>query len=109
MVFLLAIGFLLWIAFLLAALLLCCIIWVLCKQILWLMKFKPGLTGRRPAVSSKRNEPRVSARAEPRVHARAEPQIAPDIWPKWTASHKRYMDGELSSWQKQFDALNSRE
>lgn len=101
MVFFLAIGLLLWIAFLLAALLLCCIIWVLCKQILWLMKLKPGLTGRKPAVSSKRNEPRVPARAEP--------QIASDIWPKWTASRRRYMDGELSFWQKQFDALNSRD
>ncbi len=96
-----AIGLLLYIAFLLVAFVLSGIIWGLCSLILWLMELKPRSTRRKPPASSRRNVPPVRDRAEA--------QVASDIWPKWTASHRRYMDHELSLWQEQFDALSSRE
>ncbi|HEY9358393.1 MAG TPA: hypothetical protein VIQ52_18990 [Arthrobacter sp.] len=114
-----AIGLLLWIAFLLVAFVLSGTIWLLCNLIIWLMDLKPRLTGPKPAASSQPNKRRVPApaRNQPRVlvqnirpaSAPAEPRVDSGIWPKWTASHRQYMDGELSLWQKQFDALNSRE
>ncbi|WP_461164371.1 hypothetical protein [Arthrobacter sp. R4-81] len=51
----------------------------------------------------------VAAPAQLRAHvpAPAPTQATSEIWPKWSSSHRRYMDGELAHWQEQFDALNS--
>lgn len=105
-----AIGLLLWISFLLVVLVLSVTFWVLCKLILWLMGPKPRLTEGNTSVSSKRNIPRVPVpvRNKPPVPVRGESSIGSDIWPKWTASRRQYVDRELSLWQEQFDALDFR-
>lgn len=114
-----AIGLLLWIAVLFAAMVLCGIIWTASKLILWVMDLKP-LPARpgtrpkmpaRPTVTSGRIVPR--APSPPRVlpvqdRSPAQEQPASEIWPKWSPSHRLYKARELSLWQEQFDALDSR-
>ncbi|TLM86049.1 hypothetical protein [Pseudarthrobacter sp. NamE5] len=114
-----AIGILLWIAFLIAVLVLSGIIWAAGNLILWVLDLKPlpnQRSGRQkppvaPAVGPRRNVPPApAARSVPRVPAPVAPptQAGPDIWPKWTPSHRLYKARELSLWQEQFDALDSR-
>lgn len=103
----LALGWLAYVGFLLGALVLVGIIWVLCNLVLWIMDLKP-LLARRKLVARK---PAASPRPKPivaPVRAWAEAHVASDIWPKWTAARRQYMDRELSLWQEQFDALDSR-
>lgn len=96
----LALGWLAYVGFLLGALVLVGIIWVLCNLVLWIMDLRPRLTRRKPATIAKPN-------VRP-VRERAEAQVTSDIWPKWTAARREYTDRELALWQEQFDALNSR-
>lgn len=103
----LALGWLAYVGFLLAALVLVGIIWVLGNLVLWIADLKPRLTRRRPAVRKPVANPRpkpivASVRDRPEAHA------ATDIWPKWTPARRQYMERELSLWQEQFDALASR-
>ncbi|WP_170850709.1 hypothetical protein [Arthrobacter sp. OV608] len=51
--------------------------------------------------------PRIIAQAPGRPTA--ETHGASDIWPKWTASYRQYVNQEKSLWQEQFDALNFRD
>ena len=100
-----AIGLLLWIAFLLACAVLCSVIWVLGRVVLFFMDLKVWHDRRRTPVASKA---RASAPQSPQVPRRPEAQPSPEIWPKWNAAHRRYVDRDLSAWQEQFDALNWR-
>jgi hypothetical protein len=101
----LALGWLAYVAFLLGALILVSIIWVLGNLVIWVLDLKP-----RPAP---RNKPRLSGpkpAANPRpkvppVRDRAKAEVTSDIWPKWTPARRQYMNRELSLWQEQFDAL----
>jgi hypothetical protein len=126
-----AIGILLWIAVLVAALVLVGIIWVVLGLLAGLEVLTHRITGRKNAGRSKRNIPRVppqrnaprgpsgpkpplktagtSPRNTPpaREQAAAETRVASDIWPKWTPSRRRDVDQELAHWQEQFDALNA--
>lgn len=95
-----AIGFVLWIAFLIVAFVLFATIWGLSNVILRLLGLKPRLTGPQAAASPRRNQPPVPVPVQARP-----PQVEPDIWPKWTPSRRLYMDRELALWQQQFDAL----
>lgn len=109
----LALGWLAYVGFLLGALILASIIWALCNVVIWLMDLKPRLDRRKPAVQ----KPAVRKPAAvpgpkttpivARVRDRTEAQVASDIWPKWTAARRQYMDRELSDWQEQFDALDA--
>jgi uncharacterized iron-regulated membrane protein len=112
-----AIGLLIWIAFLFVALVLCGVIWAGCNAALWLMDVVPRLTRPsaglnpppKPAARLKQNPPQASSPwIVPRVADRpaAEAHAVSDVWPKWTASYKWYVDQEKSLWQEQFDALN---
>ncbi|WP_455833605.1 hypothetical protein [Pseudarthrobacter siccitolerans] len=85
---------------------------------LWLMDVVPRLTApnsglkppQNPAIRLTPNVPPApSPRSVPRAPDRpvAEAHTASDIWPKWTASYRRYVDQEKSLWQEQFDALTS--
>ena len=112
MVFLIpAVGLLLWIGVLLVAMILSGIVWAVYGVMLVLTGLTRGITGTKPrpgappkaAVGSRMSCPRVPERSAAAVHSEAEA----DIWPKWNASHRRYMARELSLWQEQFDALNS--
>jgi hypothetical protein len=100
-----AIGIFLWVAVLLAVLVFCGIIWLSCKTILWLMDLYGGLSRRKVASAPKRVVPPARP-ATPRTPPTRE--VTPDIMPKWTAAHRRYVDRDLGYWQAQFDALNSR-
>jgi hypothetical protein len=105
----LALGWLAYVGFLLGALVLVSIIWALCNLVLWIMDLKPLLARRKPAA----RKPAAIPRPKPKpvvalVRARAEAHLASDIWPKWTAARRQDMDRELSLWQEQFDALDSR-
>lgn len=106
----LALGWLAYVGFLLGALVLASIIWVLCNLVLWIMDLKPRLTRRKPAapkpVASPRPKPKPKPKVAP-VSARTEAPVSSDIWPKWTAARRQYMDRELSLWQEQFDALDA--
>lgn len=82
-----AIGLLLWIAFLLAALVLASILWALSSLAFWITGLKP--------------------RTSPKIVTSAPAPASSDIWPKWTPAHRRYVDEELALWQEQFDALSS--
>ncbi|MBT2596271.1 hypothetical protein [Arthrobacter sp. ISL-72] len=95
-----AIGLLLWIAALFAGLVLASILWFLCQSMLWLLDLKDLLTRRKNAAASRRKVPPA--------HKPAARELTSDMMPKWTAAHRRYVDGQLSHWQEQFDALNSR-
>jgi hypothetical protein len=115
-----AIGLLLWIAFLLAVLVLSGIVWVLCQLAIGILNVieRPR---QKKVASVRRDPPRVQrpvpAPAPPRTASpvrdrapRPAPAPAPasaDIWPKWTPAHRRYADEELALWQEQFDALNA--
>jgi hypothetical protein len=112
------IGLLLWVAFLFAATVLFGIIWAVSKIALWLIDLKSLPAGRqsplnprsKPTVSQHPNVPAApSPRNVPQAPDRppAEVNAASDIWPKWTAAYKRYVDQEKSLWQEQFDALTS--
>ncbi|WP_457966127.1 hypothetical protein M1E17_06045 [Arthrobacter sp. D1-29] len=111
-------GWLLYVAFLLGVLVLACIVWCVCKLALWLMDL-PRLTGPTPAVGPRPKVPPVPRKPKaaplpqrakvPQVPRRAAAEVTSDIWPKWTAARRQYMDRELSLWQEQFDALSSRE
>lgn len=108
----LALGWLAYVGFLLAALVLAGIIWVLCNLMLWIADLTTQLTRRKPAVR-KPAAPKPAAIPRPKpiaapVRDRPEAHVASDIWPKWTPARRQYMDRELSLWQEQFDALNSR-
>jgi hypothetical protein len=112
------IGLLLWAAFLFAATVLFGIIWAVSKTALWLIDLKvlpaqwqrPLNPPSKPPVRQRPNVPQaLPARSAARVAnvTAAEVNAASDIWPKWTASYRRYVDQEKSLWQEQFDALNS--
>lgn len=120
-----AIGLLLWIAVLFVVFVLCGSLWVLSRIITWLMDLAPGISGRRAPLTATPSPAWVSAGPVRAVPARAQAhgpapshgpaparatshsQGSPDLWPKWTPSHRRYKDEELSLWQDQFDALAS--
>ncbi|WP_066286571.1 hypothetical protein [Arthrobacter sp. B6] len=109
----LALGWLAYVGFLLGALVLAGIIWVLCNLVLWIMDLKPRLTRPMPVVSmpaarksSAIPRPKPTPIVAP-VRERAEAKVTSDIWPKWTAARRQYMDRELFLWQEQFDALNA--
>jgi hypothetical protein len=118
MLVLLALGWLAYLGFLLGALVLAGIIWVLCTVVVWILDLKPRLARPSPAVQKpvvRKPAPRRPA-AIPRpkstpivapVRDRAEVHVTSDIWPKWTPARRQYMDRELSLWQEQFDALNA--
>ncbi|TLM81916.1 hypothetical protein FDW83_14360 [Pseudarthrobacter sp. NamE2] len=109
------IGLFLLVAFLLAILVLCEILWIVGKTVWWLLELVDGtVSARRRASSlSRRNAMPVSARpgppGTPPAPVGAGPTDPSGIWPKWNASHRRYKDQELALWQEQFDALKSRE
>ncbi|UZX02239.1 hypothetical protein F8G81_06130 [Arthrobacter sp. CDRTa11] len=115
----LAMGWLLYVAFLLGVLVLAGIVWCVCKLALWLMDPKLWLAGPQPAVGSRPKAAPVPRRPKaaplpqrakvPQIPHRAAAEVTSDIWPKWTPARRQYMDRELSLWQEQFDALNSRE
>jgi hypothetical protein len=119
MLVLLALGWLAYVGFLLGALILVSIIWALCNVVVWLLELKPRLDRRRPPVQKPAaRKPAAVPRPNPIPRPKAAPIVAPvrdrteaqatsDIWPKWTAARRQYMDRELSDWQEQFDALNA--
>ena len=114
MVFLIpAAGLLLWIGVLLVAMILSGIVWAVCGVMLVLTGLTRGITGTKPrpgAPPKAAAGPTTNCRRAPERAAAAvqyESEAASDIWPKWDASHRRYMERELSLWQEQFDALNS--
>ncbi|WP_248762095.1 hypothetical protein [Pseudarthrobacter sp. SSS035] len=122
-----AIGLLLWIAFLFAVLVVSGILWVFCQLVLGILTLieRPR---QKKVTGTRRTPPRLQrpapAPARPRAaspaalpvrHTAPRPARAPapapassDIWPKWTPAYRRYVDQELTLWQEQFDALNSR-
>jgi hypothetical protein len=112
----LALGWLAYVGFLLGALVLAGIIWVVCNVVVWLLELNPRLARgkpvvQKPAVRKPVPRPSPSPRPTPKVapvRDRTEAHVASDIWPKWTAARRQYMDRELSDWQEQFDALSSR-
>lgn len=104
----LALGWLAYVGFLLGALVLVSIIWVLCNLVLWIMDLKPRLTRRKPAAQKPAPIPRPKPKPKVApVPDRTEAHVSSDIWPKWTAARRQYMDRELSLWQEQFDALSA--
>lgn len=103
----LALGWLAYVGFLLAAMVLAGIIWILCNLILWIADLKPRLTRQRPVVRKPVASPKPQPIVAP-VRVQAEAHAASDIWPKWTPARRQYMERELSLWQEQFDALASR-
>jgi len=118
-----AFGFLLYIGFLLAVLVLAGIVWSLSHLGLGVTALIER-AGQKKAITPKRNPPQVQRtvprtappRAAPPVQAKTQPAPSPapqqtpasDIWPKWTPSRRNYVDNELALWQEQFDALASR-
>lgn len=91
----LALGWLAYVGFLLGALVLASIIWVLCNLVLWIMDLKPLLTRLKPIASkpaarkpAARPSPRPTQQAAP-LRAWAEAHVASDIWPKWTAARRQ--------------------
>jgi hypothetical protein len=114
-----AFGFLLYIALLLAVLVLAGIFWALSRLGLWVLGLRPR-PGQKKIASGSQSPPQVQRRVPAPATPRAAPQVqtrapraadvpaSPDIWPKWTPAHRRYVDQELALWQEQFDALNSR-
>lgn len=95
-----AMGILLWVAVLLAVMILCGIIWIFCQTMLWLM----GLTN----LATRRIKAATPKRTLPPARKPATREITPDIMPKWNAARRRYVDRDLADWQERFDALNSR-
>lgn len=114
-----AIGLLLWIGVLLGALVLVGILWAAFGLVVGLAnlahlvirgKSRPSVQ-RKTAAGPNRNvhlaPPPPQATRAP-CPAEPDRKSASEIWPKWNASHRRYVAGEKSHWQEQFDALNSR-
>jgi hypothetical protein len=115
-----AIGLLLWIGVLLGALVLVGILWAAFGLVVGLANFAHLLIrgNTRPSVQRKTaaGPNRIVSRAPPPPQATRAPGLAEsgtktasEIWPKWNTSHRRYVEGEKSHWQEQFDALNYRE
>ncbi len=114
-----AIGLLLWIGVLLGALVLVGILWAAFGLAVGLANLAHLVIGgksrpsgqRKTAAGPKRNvhraprPPQVTRAPGP---AESGSKAASEIWPKWNASHRRYVEGEKSHWQEQFDALNYR-
>lgn len=114
----LALGWLAYVGFLLGALVLAGIIWVLCTVVVWILDLRPQLARPSPAVQKPVVRKPVARRPAAIPRPKPTPKVAPvrdrpaahvtsDIWPKWTAARRQYMDRELSLWQEQFDALDS--
>jgi len=103
----LALGWLAYVGFLFAALVLAGIIWVLCNLLLWIADLKPRLTRRKQIARKPAATPMRKPIAAP-VRDRSDAQVVSDIWPKWTPARRQYTERELSLWQEQFDALDSR-
>lgn len=115
-----AMGILLWVGLLLAALVFFGVIWVIGQTVIWAVQLVSLLT--RPdnslAASNRNVRPAPNPAAPPRdvPPSRTPPapkpaarQVTPDIVPKWNAAHRRYVNRDLADWQEQFEALNSRE
>lgn len=111
-----AFGYLAWIAFLLALMLLSGIVWALCNLALGMSYLIHGPSRKKRAPAARPAPPQVQRR--PPALPRATPpapqttqqrpvqiKASSEIWPKWTPSHRRYVDEELALWQEQFDAL----
>jgi len=109
----LALGWLAYVGFLLGALVLAGIIWAVCNVVVWLLELNPRLARRKPVVQKPAaRRPAAVPRPKPApivapVRDRTETHVTSDIWPKWTAARRQYMDRELSLWQEQFDALSA--
>jgi hypothetical protein len=75
----------------------------------YLGRMQSGALADGRGATAHRAKLRAETAAEPSHPSDAEraPGAIPDIWPKWTASYKRYVDQEKSLWQEQFDALTS--
>lgn len=113
-----AFGFLLYIGFLLALLVLAGAVWALSNLGLGITTLIQR-AGQKNVARSGRKQPQVRRPVPNRAPPRAAPPVqdrapqpaqtpAPsDIWPKWAPSRRRYVDDELARWQEQFDALNS--
>lgn len=121
MVFLVpAIGLLLWIGVLLGAVVLVGILWAAFGLVVGLVNLvhllirgntRPSVR-RKAAAGPNRNVHRAPPPPQAtRAPGPAEPdsKATSEIWPKWNTSHRRYVEGEKSHWQDQFDALISRE
>ncbi|MDR6415535.1 hypothetical protein [Pseudarthrobacter sulfonivorans] len=113
-----AIGLLLWIAFLLAVMVLSGAAWTLSRLGLWMVELLAGpdqqkvasVRGTPPQVQRRVAHPTPPRSAPPVRDREPHPAQAPassEIWPKWTPAHRRYVDEELTLWQEQFDALIS--
>ncbi|WP_236557474.1 hypothetical protein [Arthrobacter sp. 9AX] len=110
----------LWFAFLFVAMVLCGTIWVIVNVALWLLGVASLLNkrGGRPLASRRpAGYPQLSAPQGPFVRSTrpvpdrpaAEASAAFDMWPKWTASYRRYVAQEKLLWQEQFDSLDTQE
>ena len=115
-----AIGLLLWIGVLLGALVLVGILWAAFGLVVGLVNLAHLLIrgNTRPSVQRKTaaGPKRIVSRTPPPPQVTRAPgpaesgnKVASEIWPKWNTSHRRYVEGEKSHWQEQFDALNYRE
>ena len=115
-----AIGLLLWIGVLLGALVLVGILWAAFGLVVGLVNLVHLLIrgNTRPSVQRKTaaGRSRIVPRAPPPPQVTRAPgpaesgnKVASEIWPKWNTAHRRYVEGEKSHWQDQFDALNYRE
>ena len=121
-----AFGYLAWIAFLLAVLVLAGIVWSLCHLVLGIDYLIRGPGPQKGKVAVKHTPPPVQRRVtDPAPLREAPPRAAPpvrdrephpaqtlassEIWPKWTPAHRRYVDEEMTLWQEQFDALSARQ
>jgi hypothetical protein len=114
-----AIGLLLWIAFLFVVMVLAGLVWTLSRLALGIASFiqRPD---QRQGAGIMRTPPQIQRRVPYQVQPQALSSVRdraprpvqapsqPEIWPKWTPAHRRYVDEELALWQEQFDALNSR-
>src|SRR5688572_10412287 len=102
-----AIGLFLWIAFLLAALVISGILWVFCQVALGILnvierpnqkkvtrarrapaRVQRPVPDRAPALAPPRAAPPVRDRAPRPAPAPAPALASPDIWPKWTPAHR---------------------
>ncbi|MCD5341420.1 SoxR reducing system RseC family protein [Arthrobacter sp. AK04] len=115
-----AIGLLLWIGVLLGSLVLVGILWAAFGLVVGLGNLAHLIirgntrtrVQRKTAAGPKLNVPRAPTPPQAtRAPGPAESgnKVASEIWPKWNTAHRRYVEGEKSHWQEQFDALNYRE
>lgn len=107
-----AAGILFYLALFLVALVLLGIFWGIYGLIIGLTHVTALATRRKSRPKAPRKTPVSPKRKVPpapdRAPRPAPAPASPDIWPKWTPAHRRYVDEELALWQEQFDALNSR-